>query len=309
MDNIKKYRLIIKKILEKYNFYLNTYSYLNSKLIISEDENVYLIVVYGLNNNQKIHDYIVHIDLNRTKNIVEVFRNDIAVKLKLHDAGIPWKQFGNYYYKPQIIIDSVISFEKVYNLHRSIFTSESNHQKLIIKPDASTAELTELSIVEHTEISRAIAMHPNTSLNLLIKLFRNFAAEVFAHSTFDSLLSTQPNLWEKLYQVYPGVFHQKDLKIPDIFIEWAINHKEESVRANIASTHDIPAYYLSKLADDESCIVIAYLIARTCYPSFDPKTHFSSSLMDKVFNRYQDFINNCPNKDSGCKCQDILAHV
>ena len=66
MDNIKKHRIIIKEVLEKCNFYLNTYSYLDSKLIISEDENVYLIVVYGLKNNQKIPDYIVHIDLNKT---------------------------------------------------------------------------------------------------------------------------------------------------------------------------------------------------------------------------------------------------
>lgn len=309
MLNVNEYRRIIKQVLEEYNFYLSTYSYLNSKLIISEDKNVYLIVIYGSHNNKRIHDYIVHIDLNKTQNAIEVFRNDINVKLRLHDAGIPWKQFGDYYYKPEIVIDSIISFEKIYNLHKTIFTAESNHQKLVIKPDATPAELTELSVVEHTEIGRAIATHLNTPPDLLIKLFCNFTAEVFAHPTFERLLLTQSNLWEKLYQVYPGVFHQKGLKIPSAFIEWAINHEEESVRANIASTHDISAYYLEKLVDDESCIVIAYLVARTCYPSSDPETHFSSSIMNKVCNRYRKFIDNCSNKNICCECEDIVANV
>jgi hypothetical protein len=307
MNNLEKDRQIIRKILTDYHVFLRTYSHLESKLIISEDENNYLIVLYGLHDNQQFHDFIVHVQI---KDNIHLIRDDICLDNKLSNAGVKGLTYYQHYSQP-FQIEFAISLEKIYELHKSVFVPGTNPKQPIIKLDATPSELRELARIESKDIGIAIAFHPNISLDLLLELFSQFPAEIFANPSFNLFMGKEPNFLRILFDTFPSIFHQDNLEIPDFFIEWAVNHEQENIRGYIAKSNAIPAHYLEKLVHDKNCRIIACLYSRGAYPSSNPLTYFKDEIKELLARRYSQFTKTCEQrkKDGYCDCTEILANL
>ena len=154
MNNLNKERQIIERVLTEYIQFLDTYSYLESKLIISEDRNNYLIVLYGLLDGNYYHDFIIHLEI--TENGIDVKHDDIDIKSRL--SKIERGKFINHGgIGNPFNIDFAISLEKIYSQYKSIFARNTNPQQPIVKFDATPEELSRLASIENRYILSLIA--------------------------------------------------------------------------------------------------------------------------------------------------------
>lgn len=150
-------------------------------------------------------------------------------------------------------------------------------------------------------IWREIAQHPNIPPDLLHNLFYTCPLEVLNNPALDLLVLEKRFSLEYLYISLTGVFerifspyYKSDLEMPGFFIEWAINHKNEKIRANVAGSPNIPAHFLEQLADDDSCRVICNLSLNS---------NLSESIKAQVEKRKSQFISSCILwKDYECEC-------
>ncbi len=63
MDKLTNYRKIIEKILTEYAAIPYHYGDLKAELIISKDENHYLVITSGWEDGARVHTCIIHIDI------------------------------------------------------------------------------------------------------------------------------------------------------------------------------------------------------------------------------------------------------
>ncbi len=169
----------------------------------------------------------------------------------------------------------------------------SNSKIPIIKSDATSAELIKLAETGNQDICKAIAQHPNTSPDLLKKLFCNFPVQVLTNPILDLLLLENPNLFEELCDNC-CVFCKDGL--PSFFIEWALNQKKTSIRVSLAASSKTPKHILEKLADDENVVVID-----TLYYNYLNK-NFSSRTRNKIEKRRLKLKNTAKQEDYNYHC-------
>ena len=152
MDDVEKYRRIIKDILSNY-VKLPYYYYeenIESKLIISEDQNDYLVIIFD-KYNIEVYECIIHLEIQDDKIRIRRDCTDYNIREALWATGIHQNKL--IYSNSQIWQSSInfgVSLKNVYELNRSIFTTESNLRMPIIKPDATSAELIKLAKVRVT---------------------------------------------------------------------------------------------------------------------------------------------------------------
>lgn len=120
---------------------------------------------------------------------------------------------------------------------------------LILKPDATSTELNQLMKIGNEEIKKAIASHPNTSPEALVKLCRDYPKQVLNNSALNLILLENPDFLEKLDNA-ACLYLNSISKFPQFLIECAVNHSQASIRSNIASNPYLPINYLDKLAQD-----------------------------------------------------------
>ena len=311
MENLEKYRQIITQILRKYNHFLDTYSHFESKLIVSNDKNSYIVILCNLpNNNEYFHDFIIHLEIADSR--IHILYDCIEIGNKLSNAGIPKRTLLWHGHPKPLNIDFAISLEKIYQRHKFIFATKTNPKQPEIKVNATSEELAQLSKIESKYIGRAIASHPNISLDLLLKLFSRYPAAVFANPNFNKFMDNNPNFLRSLYNAFPGIFSQvNDLVLPNFFIEWALAQKD--LRAYICSSHKIPIKYLAKLIDDKECSIFANMMCRlerqgNC-SNLSGNYPLSQDLAQKIEERYLYFQSICPKKDEDGFCNGVCMEI
>ncbi len=94
----------------------------------------------------------------------------------------------------------------------------SSSDELIVKPDATSAELDELMKTGNKEIKKAIALHPNTSPETLVKLFRDYSEQVLNNSALSLILLEDPNFLDRLPNE-PDFYLNSLSEFPQFFIE------------------------------------------------------------------------------------------
>ncbi len=313
---MKKEHQVISRVLSDYRQFLNTYSYLDCKLIISQDFSNYLIVLYGLLNGSYYHDFILHLKFDNGK--IHVHRDDIDIRSKLIKSGLIRGKLNSYGgYGDPSKIDFAISLEKIYEHHKHILIFDKNHERPQIKPNATAQELFELAQIENKYIISSVAQHPNISFDLFLKLFPKFPAEIFNNPKFNFFLDNKDDFYQTLLNAHPGIFNHKNIEIPEDFINWAVNNENQNIRCYVARGREVPAKYLEKLADDPYCLVIACLNSRYARPSSNPATYFSEEITELIYQRYRQLTKNCTNKyqseyeyeNDCCDCINMLANV
>ncbi len=89
MDKLTKYRKIIEKILTEYAAIPYHYGDLKAELIISKDENRYLVITSGWEDGARVHACIIHIDIIDGKIWIQSDSSEDGIALDLLAEGVP----------------------------------------------------------------------------------------------------------------------------------------------------------------------------------------------------------------------------
>ena len=89
MDTIEKYRAKIKYILTDYVSIPYSQGNIKSNLIISNDENNYLVMTAGWQNKKRVHGCIIHLEIIEGKIWIHRDGTEDGIANELVDAGIP----------------------------------------------------------------------------------------------------------------------------------------------------------------------------------------------------------------------------
>ena len=88
MGNIEKYRVKIKKIITDYVSVPYSQRDIKAKLIISNDENNYLVMTSGWQNKKRVHGCIIHLEIIDGKIWIHRDGTEYGIANELVDAGI-----------------------------------------------------------------------------------------------------------------------------------------------------------------------------------------------------------------------------
>lgn len=171
----------------------------------------------------------------------------------------------------------------------------SSSEDLIVKPDATSAELDELMKTGNIEIKKAIASHPNTSPETLIKLckdysdfsFTGYSQEVLKNPALSLILLENSDFLDR-------ILYESDLvlnsitKFPKFIIKWSVNHPHRAVRSQIAGNHYIPIECLNKLAKDLEYLVRVSVAGTVCMSERDFEWLFGRTAKDRTVNYHPD---------------------
>lgn len=317
MQTLEQKRQTILKVLTEYHIFLQKYSYLKSKLIITEDRNNYLILLYGWHENKYFHDFIVHVQFQ--DDWINLLKDNIYLDYKLFKAGLEQFQNHGYYKHPcnTFQCEFAIDLAKIYELHKSCFISETNPKKPIIKPDATTEKLKELAKIESKYIRKSIACHPNISLDLLLELLCEFPTEIFNNHSFDVFRKRKKDFLKTVFNTFPdsiNSFDKLDFTLPDFFIEWVFEQQENPYWNFVRCSHKIAPKYLERLLDDDDCTTFAHLICRIGIP-FDDNVagnyYIPNEIIKKIDRKYSELQKKCQKKDeyNFCECDEILSDM
>ena len=89
MDKLSNYRKIIEKILTEYAAIPYHYGDLKAELIISKDENRYLVITSGWEDGARVHTCIIHIDIIDRKIWIQSDSSEDGIALDLLAEGVP----------------------------------------------------------------------------------------------------------------------------------------------------------------------------------------------------------------------------
>lgn len=239
----KQYHQIVNKILIDYLNIPRQYQNVESKLIVSEDRNDYIIFVYGTHDTESVHECILHIQIEDDKIIVRRDNTKYNLFDKLLNAKVPSDKII-YPDAPQLkITDYSVSLEKIYEIHGSLFEVRENFTKAL-KIDISSSELAKLAAIKHEYINYAIASHPNTPPELLKDFFPKFPLQVLTNPILDLLLLEQPKFIEELFDAYHYFFQKNNLKEIKDIRKWAASKKQEDIDIN-TSVSNINSIFIS----------------------------------------------------------------
>ncbi|VEP12648.1 hypothetical protein H1P_1590002 [Hyella patelloides LEGE 07179] len=316
MSIIINYQEIIKIVLTEYikipqqyqkkdrrfNHNHNSYSNIESQLVISEDCKDYLLIVYGFDipesvgfntwQTSPIQDCIIHLEIDR--DIIKIHQDKLEHKItnQLIEAGISEDKIIQLYPGQQPCVEYIVNSRKIYELDREYFTTDSSFKNPILKPNLTAAELIKLTKIRFRFINIAVAQYPNTPPNILKQLFKDFPVEVLNNPIMDLLILENSNFLQELFDIEPYIFYKQELKLPDYFIQWAVTNGNEEVRQSIANNENISLHWLKQLLEDRSCLVIQKLYRNLKLPL---------SIKEKLYIRRLQLEKKCPHlSENGC---------
>ncbi|BAZ02475.1 fdxN element excision controlling factor protein [Tolypothrix tenuis PCC 7101] len=102
MDKLERYRAIIIKLLQEYASIPYSYGDLERRFIISEDNNNYLLITLGWQNDQRVHGCLIHLEIINDK--VWIHRDGIedGIANDLVTAGIPKADIVLAFHHPEV---------------------------------------------------------------------------------------------------------------------------------------------------------------------------------------------------------------
>ncbi|QSJ20937.1 XisI protein [Nostoc sp. UHCC 0702] len=90
--NLITHRQIIQQILTEYPLLPYAYGQLERQLIIDQNANHYLLLTLGWENKQRVHGYLVHINIINDKSWIQRDGTQDGIANELVKAGIPKDQ-------------------------------------------------------------------------------------------------------------------------------------------------------------------------------------------------------------------------
>jgi hypothetical protein len=89
MDQLEKYRAIIKHILNEYAKYKPSHGEIETEAIFDVEKDHYEVVYVGWHNKKRIHGSVLHIDIKDGKVWIQHDGTSDGIADELVEAGIP----------------------------------------------------------------------------------------------------------------------------------------------------------------------------------------------------------------------------
>ncbi|MGK7951839.1 MAG: XisI protein [Xenococcaceae cyanobacterium] len=89
MDKLESYRQIIKQVLTEYAAIPYKYGDIASELIVSNDENRFILITQGWEDHTRVHGCVVHLDIINGKIWIQRDGTEDGIATDLEAAGIP----------------------------------------------------------------------------------------------------------------------------------------------------------------------------------------------------------------------------
>lgn len=102
MGSLDQYRKIISTVLQEYYNIPYSYGDLERRFIISKDDNNYLLITLGWNNDQRVHGCLVHIEIINDKIWIHRDGTEDGIANDLVAAGIPKECIVLAFHPPEI---------------------------------------------------------------------------------------------------------------------------------------------------------------------------------------------------------------
>ena len=101
MDRVETYRNAVKQVLREINAYVSGAPDFTTELVLDDVNGHYEMLNIGWQNNHRIHNSVIHIDIRDEKVYVEHDGTDLEVVKELLTAGIPAKHIVLGFHPPQ----------------------------------------------------------------------------------------------------------------------------------------------------------------------------------------------------------------
>lgn len=102
MDKLERYRAIIIKLLQEYASIPYSYGDLERRFIISEDNNNYLLITLGWQNDQRVHGCLIHLEIINDKVWIHRDGTEDGIANDLVTAGIPKADIVLAFHHPEV---------------------------------------------------------------------------------------------------------------------------------------------------------------------------------------------------------------
>ena len=89
MDKLTEYRQLITQVLTEYTDIPYKYGDLTCELIISQDENRFVLITQGWEKDTRVHGCLVHLDVINNKIWIQRDSTEEGIATDLEAAGIP----------------------------------------------------------------------------------------------------------------------------------------------------------------------------------------------------------------------------
>lgn len=89
MDQLDRYRAIVRRLIEDYASYKPAYGDIQTEDVIDSERDHYEVVQLGWNADRRVHGSIIHIDIRDGKVWLEHNGTDARIGEELVAAGIP----------------------------------------------------------------------------------------------------------------------------------------------------------------------------------------------------------------------------
>jgi hypothetical protein len=129
---------------------------------------------------------------------------------------------------------------------------------MIINSNATAKELEELAEVDNTQICQQIARHPNSSPELLKKLFHQYFREVLENPVLELILLENPTFISDLDDSTHCNHFQRE-QLPLFCYKIALNYPDVWFRKAIALNPNTPINILKELSVDKNIEVLSSL--------------------------------------------------
>lgn len=106
MDSLANYRNIIKNKLREYTEIPYAYGDLKCQLIISDDQNNFLLITQGWENDLRIHGCLVHLEIIKDKIWIHQDGIEDGIANDLLAGGIPKNKIVLAFHPPEVRIYS-----------------------------------------------------------------------------------------------------------------------------------------------------------------------------------------------------------
>jgi hypothetical protein len=91
MDQVDRYREIVRRLIEEYASYTPAYGDIRTEAIVDREHDHYEVMQVGWNGGQRVHGSIIHIDIRNGKVWIEYNGTDARLAEELVAAGISRK--------------------------------------------------------------------------------------------------------------------------------------------------------------------------------------------------------------------------
>jgi hypothetical protein len=102
MDQLDRYRQIVRALIEQYASYRPSYGDIRTEAVVDQEHDHYEVIQVGWNAGRRVHGSVLHIDIRGGKVWIEHNGTDARIGEELVAAGIPRTDVVLGFHPPEV---------------------------------------------------------------------------------------------------------------------------------------------------------------------------------------------------------------